>query len=243
LTILPYHDTRRRARRPLDRARVVAAALALMDQVGLDGLTMRGLADRLGVTAGSLYRHVRDKDDLLALLADVISGQVPLMRQDVAWQQALREMAFAVRHMLLSHRDAARLLANTRPAGPQRLRHIETVLRVLLEAGFSGRDAAWSAYHFNNYVTEFVADEVRLSMAAEAAGTSRRELLARARAQFRALPPDEFPSLTRLADYIATDEAEAAFEFGLGLLLRGLESLGHDQARGRGSEPTTRDGA
>ena len=233
MTILPYRDTRRRRRQPLDRSRVVAAALALMDQVGLDGLTMRGLADSLGVTAGSLYRHVRDKDDLLALLADAVSGQVPLVRQELAWQQALREMAFAVRRVLLSHRDAARLLANTRPAGPQRLRHIEALLRVLLDAGFSGRDAAWSAYHFNNYVTEFVADEVRLAIAAAAAGTTRRELLARARAEFRALPADEFPSLTRLADDIVADDTEAVFEFGLSLLVGGLERVGREARAGR----------
>jgi TetR/AcrR family transcriptional regulator, tetracycline repressor protein len=234
LTILPYQDTRRRARRQLDRPAILAAALALMDQVGLDGLTMRRLAEELEVTPGSLYRHVRDKDELLVLLADEISGQMPMVRQDVPWQAALTEMAVAVRRGLLAHRDAARLLASTPPAGPRRLRHIEAMLRVLLDAGFSDRDAAWAAYHFNNLVTEFVADEVRLASAAAAAGRSRSELLAEGRAQLRALPSDEFPSLVRLAEYVASDNAEAVFEFGLRLCLRGLEALGPDSEAAAG---------
>jgi AcrR family transcriptional regulator len=196
-----------------------------MDEAGVDGLTMRRLADRLGVTVASLYRHVRDKDELLVLLADEISGRVPLVAAGVPWQQALRGMAFGYRRVLLAHRDAARLLASTPPAGPQRLRHIEALLRVLLAAGFGGRDAAWAAYHFNNFVTESVADEGRLAAAAEAAGTSRSELLAQVRAQLRALPAAEFPSLVRVADHVATDDAAGLFEVGLRLWLRGLETL------------------
>jgi TetR/AcrR family transcriptional regulator, tetracycline repressor protein len=225
VTVVPYQDSRRPSRQPLDRPRVVAIALALLDEVGLDGLTMRRLADELGVTAGSLYRHVRNKDELLVLLADEISGQVPRLAGDVAWQQALIEHAFGYRRVLLAHRDAARLLASTPPAGPQRLRQIEDVLRVLLAAGFSDRDAAWAAYHFNNLVTEFVADEVRVATAAATAGRSRSDLLAQARARLRALPAGVFPSLTQLADYVATDVTEPVLEFGLRLLLRGMESL------------------
>jgi Tetracyclin repressor-like, C-terminal domain len=74
-------------------------------------------------------------------------------------------------------------------------------------------------------VTESVADEVRVTAAADAAGTDRGELLARARAELRGLPADQFPTLTRLADDVASDDAEALFAFGLRLLTRGLESV------------------
>jgi AcrR family transcriptional regulator len=225
LSIVPFRDRRPRLRRQLDRPRVVAAALQLLDEVGLDGLTMRRLAQQLGVTAASLYRHVRDKDELLVLLGDEISGQVPLIDSHAPWQQALREAAYAVRRALLAHRDAPRVLASTAPAGRQRLRHIDAVLGLLLAAGFSDRDAAWAAYHFNNLVTEAVADEVRVATAAADAGRSRGELMAEARAQLRELAPDEFPNLTRLAEYVATEDPEALFEFGVRLLLRALESL------------------
>jgi AcrR family transcriptional regulator len=196
-----------------------------MDDLGLDGLTMRSLAERLDVTPGSLYRHVHDKQELLVLLADEISGQVPMLRMDAPWQEALTEGAMALRRVLLGHRDAARLMASLPPAGPRRLDHIEAFLAVLLKAGFSGRHAAWAAYHFNNMVTEFVADEVRQASAAAALGRTRSELLAEARAQFQALPADEFPSLRQVADYLTSDDSEAIFQFGVRLMLSGLEHV------------------
>jgi TetR/AcrR family tetracycline transcriptional repressor len=223
--VFTIHQDSRRARKQLDRPTIVKTALALMDEVGVDGLTMRRLAEQLGVTAGSLYRHVRDKDELVVLLADEIAGEVPPISTTVAWQQALADMAMANRRALLAHRDAARLLAGVPPVGPRRLQHIETILQVMLAAGFGGRTAAWGAYHFNNLVTEFVADEVRLAEAAAAAGTTRGQLLADGRAQLRALPADQFPSLVQLADEVASDQADAIFEFGLRLCLRGLEAL------------------
>ena len=75
MRIVPYRRAEhRRKRRTLDQQQVVKTALGLLDEVGLDELTMRRLADRLGVKAASLYRHVRDKDELLILLGDEISG-------------------------------------------------------------------------------------------------------------------------------------------------------------------------
>lgn len=197
-----------------------------MDEVGVDGLTMRRLAEHLNVTAASLYRHVRDKDELIMLLADQIAGEVPLVQTDLPWQNALTEMAFAVRRVLLSHRDAARVMASLPPAGGRRLQHIERILRVLVEAGFDGQVSAWAAYHFNNLVTEFVADEVRLASAAAHAGRTPSELQAEGRAQLAALPADEFPTLVALAEHVAADDPEAVLRFGIRLVLRGLEALG-----------------
>jgi TetR/AcrR family transcriptional regulator, tetracycline repressor protein len=232
VSLVPYRDTRRpRERRPLDRKQVVQAALALLDEVGLDALTMRTLAERLGVKAASLYRHVRDKQDLLALLADEISGEIAIAADGRPWREQLVDAAWRYRRGLLVHRDAARLLASTPPAGPKRLRSIESLLDLLLASGLSDADAARAGYHLNNFVTEFVADEVRLTIAAEAMGTSWASVLAEARAHFRALPVDEFPNLTRLADYLADDDADSLFQFGVDLWLRGLESL----REGRGS--------
>src|SRR5262245_23549209 len=124
MSIVPFRKTeRRRKRRPLDQAQVVRAALALLDEVGLDELTMRRLAGQLGIKAASLYRHVRSKDELLALLGDEISGEIPFPRGTGTWQEQLTEIAWNVRRGLLAHRDAARVLANSPPVGPRRLRH------------------------------------------------------------------------------------------------------------------------
>ena len=148
-----------KATSPLDRARVIDVALELLDEVGLDGLSMRRLADRLGVTAASLYWYVQDKNELLALLADTISGEVPLPTSTAPWRTQLEEGARNLRRIALSHRDAARVLAATAPSGPARLRAIDTLLGVLLQAGFPPADAADAGYLLNVYIVGFMLDE------------------------------------------------------------------------------------
>ncbi|WP_242342157.1 TetR/AcrR family transcriptional regulator C-terminal domain-containing protein [Anaeromyxobacter terrae] len=226
MSFVPYRDSRGPPRRkPLDRAQVVRAALDLLDEVGLDELTMRRLAEKLGVKAASLYRHVRDKDELLVLVADEIAGEIPEVPPTGSWREQLTEMARVNRRGLLAHRDAARVLASTPPIGPRRLRHIEAALRVLRSSGLSDRDAARAAYHLNNFVTEFAADEARYAAAAAAMGVTRRKMLGEARKQFRALPREEFPLLVSLADHLAEDDSEGLFQFGLDVLVRGLERV------------------
>ncbi len=226
MSIVPYRQTdRRRKRRPLDQGQVVRAALALLDEVGLDELTMRRLAERLGVKAASLYRHVRDKDELLVLLGDEISGEIPLTPPSGSWREQLTEVAWNVRRGLLAHRDAARLLAATPPFGPRRLRHIESILRILRSGGLSRRDAARAAYHCNNFVTEFAADEARFASFAATPAGSRRKVFAQARRHFKSLPREEYPTLVELADDLTEDDPDALFRFGIETWMRGLEGL------------------
>ena len=227
MSIVPFRKRERRAkRRVLDQAQVVSAAVALLDEVGLDELTMRRLAAQLGVKAASLYRHVRNKEELLELLGDQISGEIPLPRSAGSWRDQLSEMAWNVRRGLLAHRDAARVLASTPPAGPRRLRHIEAVLRTLRAAGLSERDSARAAYHLNNFVTEFAADEARFAAyAAAAPGSSRRKMFAEARRQFKTLPKDDYPTIVALADALTEDAQDDLFQFGIDMCLRGIESL------------------
>jgi TetR/AcrR family tetracycline transcriptional repressor len=226
MSIVPYrHGGRVPKRRALNQATIVRTALALLDEVGLDDLTMRALADRLGVKAASLYRHVRNKDELLVLLGDEISGEIALVPPVGSWQQQLATIARNVRKGLLAHRDSARVLATTPPLGPRRLRLIEQVLRVLRAAGLSPRNAARTAHHLNNFVTEFVADEARFDAFVAASGSSRRRMMADARRQFRTLPADEYPTLVTLADDLTEDDPEGLFQFGIEAWLRGIEAL------------------
>jgi len=225
VSIVPYRQATRLKRRVLDQAQVVQAALALLDDVGLDELTMRRLADRLGVKAASLYRHVRDKDELLVLLGDAIAGEIPPPSGRGTWREQLTEIAWNVRRGLLAHRDAARVLAATPPFGPQRLHHIEALLKLLRDAGLNGRDAARAGYHANNFVTEFAADEARFAAFAAAPGSSRRKVLTQARQAFKSLPRDEYPTLVAMADDLTVDDQDELFQFGVDVLLNGLERL------------------
>jgi len=225
MALVPFRKTERRKRQPLDQAQVVRAALVLLDEVGLDELTMRRLAETLGVKAAALYRHVRSKDELLALLGDEISAEIPFVSATGSWQSQLSEMAWNVRRGLLAHRDGPRVLANTPPVGPRRLRHIEEVLRVLRAGGLSERDAAHAAHHLNNFVTEFAADEARLTAFAGSRGSTRRKMLGEARRQFKSLPVQDYPTIVALADHLTEDDQDGLFQFGIDMFLRGLRAL------------------
>lgn len=225
MSIVPFRKSERRRRQPLDQAQVVRAALTLLDEVGLDELTMRRLAEGLGVKAASLYRHVQNKDELLVLLGDEISGEIPLVQPSGSWREQFTQVAWNVRRGLAAHRDAARVLASTAPFGPRRLQHIETVLRILRAAGLSGRDAARTAYHCNNLITEFAADEARFAAFTSAPGSSRRKVIAEARKAFKTLPTADYPTIVELADHLVGDDSDALFQSAVDLLVRGIEAL------------------
>jgi len=232
MSIVPYRTGEGgRRRRTLDQSQVVRAALALLDEVGLEALTMRRLAERLGVQPASLYRHVRDKEELLLLLGDEISGEIPLVGAHGGWREQVTQIAWNVRRGLRQHRDAARVLAATAPFGPRRLRHIEAFLRVLRSAGLSERDAARVGYHCNNFVTEFVADETRFDAMLAVPGVTRRKLLAEARKHFTSLPPADYPTLIELADELTADDSDGLFEFGLTIWLDAIERLAQPSRR------------
>ena len=115
------------------------AGLEVLDEAGIDGLTMRNVAARLGVQSASLYWHVRDKDELLALIADAICAEIEPPTSDQPWIDQLVAMAWEYRRVLLAHRDAALVLANTPPVGPNRLGLAERMLTVLVQIGDRAR--------------------------------------------------------------------------------------------------------
>jgi TetR/AcrR family tetracycline transcriptional repressor len=207
----------------IDREGMVGAALGLLDEVGVEGLSMRRLGERLGVRAASLYWHVRNKEELLGLLADEICAGVREPAPDLPWREKLEALVRENRRVLLKHRDAARILAGTVPSGPNRLRLAETMLGTLLAAGFSGRDAVRAAFLLTDYATHFVAEESRLAGAEKANDPGEREELSEVRRRFESLPEDEYPTTVELAGYLTDPDADGRFEFGLGALLDGLE--------------------
>lgn len=215
-------DPKPRAEPALDRRQIVQAALGLLDDVGLDGLTMRGLAKRLGIQAASLYWHVRDKQDLLGQMAEEICASMREPDRTLPWQQQLEALAQEYRRVLKSHRDAARVLAASGgPSGPHRLRLTEIVLRTLLDAGLDPQDAAYAGRLLNAYVVMFVTEEAQAASAAAARGPGGAS--PEDHAWVAELPPSDFPSLVTLAPYLAAGDAEERFQFGIEILQSGLE--------------------
>jgi TetR/AcrR family tetracycline transcriptional repressor len=207
----------------IDREVMVETALRLLDEVGLEGLSMRRLAERLGVKAASLYWHVRNKRELLGLLADEICAGVQEPGPDLPWREKLETLVRENRRVLLLHRDAARILAGTVPSGPNRLRLAEIMLGTLLGAGFSRLDAVRAAFLLVDYATHFVAEETMLAGVGTANDSGKREELVEVRRRFETLPEDEYPLAVALAGYLTDPDANGRFEFGLEALLSGLE--------------------
>ena len=150
----------------LDRERVVRAALALLDEVGLDGLTLRRLAQDLGVKAPALYWHVASKADLLhemavTMLRDLVDGEAwdEATLAGSPWQDCVRDSATNLRRMLLAHRDGARVFSGTLVTDEALRDAVEVPLGVLTAAGFTPDDAARAWGTVLSFVLGFVVEE------------------------------------------------------------------------------------
>jgi len=225
MKIKPFNVSKPKHIEPaLDQGQIVQAAIDLLDEVGFDGLTMRNLAKKLGVQAASLYWHVRNKQDLLSLLAEEICAPMREPDRTLPWQKQLEEMANEFRRVLLVHRDAAQVLASSGgPSGPKRLRLTEIGLRTLLDAGFSEKDAAYAGMLMNDYIIMSVLEETRYAVL-EAEGTSEDSSLD-VQNWVESLQANEYPSLIALANYLTEPDGDERFRFGVDLLRNGLESL------------------
>jgi AcrR family transcriptional regulator len=222
----PWWRTRGEAgrgeRRPLTRDAIVEAALAVLDRDGLSGLSLRRLAQELGAGAASLYWHVGNKEELLSLMLDRIVGESRPPDPDPAnWQEQVKEMARETRRLMRSHRDAAQISLGRIPAGPQSMPVLERYLAVLAAAGLPARVIAYASDMFALYVGGFAFEE---SMQVPPLGDESAST-AQLTEYFRSLPPDEFPTLVRLADDLTAGDPDERFEFALELLVRGLEAM------------------
>jgi TetR/AcrR family tetracycline transcriptional repressor len=224
-------DAPARARAPLHRDDLVRAALDLLDQAGIDGLTMRNLAERLGVQAASLYNHIRDKRDVLTLIADAIVADVPQPHSGLSWREALKYIAIEYRRVLLGHRDAARVLTDTPPLGPHRLRLMDDLLGVLRAAGFSNDDVASAGWMFNTFVTGFVLDEQ--SQAPASPDPAAAQQFFDVASWLKQLPVNQFPNIVAVADPLFDQPMERRFAFGLEAMLDGLDVHLHHGASAR----------
>ena len=198
---------------------VVAAAVALLDEVGLEGLTLRRLAGTLGVSAPTLYWHVKDKRTLLDLVADaLISSQRPPLEPAPGqpWDAWLGEVAQAQYRALVGHRDAGLVVAGNRPP-PQSLPHVERLVSSITALGFAPDDALEVLLMLGHFVIGNVVEHQAEAARGEDPSTS--EVFA------HLLASDEFPTLKAAgAKRQGPPDPEASFQFGLDVLLAGLRA-------------------
>jgi AcrR family transcriptional regulator len=207
---------------PLTRERVFQAAVVLADERGFESLTMRALGEELGVEAMSLYHYVANKDELLDGMVDVVFSEIELPTTDVDWKTAMRRRAISTRGALARHRWAVGLLQSSTSPGPANLRLVNAVLGCLREAGFSVENAVHAYSAQDAYIYGFALQEKTLPVdtpgqLAEAAESMRRQFSA-----------DEYPHIAEtITEHVTKSGYDFAdeFEFGLDLILDGLERL------------------
>lgn len=209
-----------RTREPLTRDRVIEAAMRVMDEEGLESVSMRRVAREVGVEAMSLYHHVEDKEDLLDGICERVMAEFDFPEPVDDWAENCRRGARAWRCLLQAHPAAMRLFAEQR--GPVRsidsMRPMEFALEILRGAGLSDRDTAQAFHAFGGYIQGFVMMEL-----GSIAGGSDEEHM-KMHAELAAAMPGEFPALQAVSRYFAECGPDEQFEFGLELLIRGLEA-------------------
>lgn len=207
------------ARKPVSRERALEVARALADAGGLETLTMRRLAEELGVEAMSLYHHVPNKDAILDGMIDLVFAEIELPARDGDWRSAMRRRCASVRSVLLRHRWALPLMESRKTPGPANLAHHDAVLGCLRAGGFSILLTAHAYAVLDSYVYGFVHTELQLPF------ETSEETHAVAAAIFEHFPRGMYPHLAELTTQHVLKPGYAyahEFEFGLELILDGL---------------------
>ena len=205
----------------MNREQVLRAAVALADEAGIESLSMRRLGQALGVEAMSLYNHVPGKEALLDGMVDAVFAEIDLPAGG-DWKKSLRQRAISMRAALVRHRWAVGLMESRTNPGATTLRQHDAVIGCLLAAGFSMELTAHAFAAVDSYVYGFALQEKGLPFdTPEQTAEMAQEMLAH-------FPADEFPHLAAFTrEHVMRPGYDfgAEFEFGLDLILDGLERL------------------
>lgn len=218
---------------PLSRERLIEAALDALQENGLGGVSTRNIAERLQVQSPALYWHVRNKDELLQMVADAICGQMDFPDRMRSPRERLETIAHEYRRVLLAHRDAARLFAEQPPTGPNRIRLYELAVGAFVDEGFSSTDAVTMATFYRHYLLGMITEEAR----EQAHGKREAPVSAYALGvELSTLDQAsaDYPHLAGAANALTTIDPDRLFDVGMKILLDGVQAQRHAK-KGKGS--------
>ena len=233
--------TSQRRRTGLTVDRIVAAAIDVLDEGGVNALSMRRVAARLGTGAASLYAHIASKEELLELIYDELIGTIALPTPDPRrWETQLRQMMHDLRRVLAAHRDAALAGLGRIPTTPNALFAAEAVVGALRAGGLSDRTVALGLDQLILHVSSTALEESLYQY-----GGLTEEQLARyftdVHAFYQALPPSRYPALSSIAGDMTGHDADARFDFALDMIIFGLQAIDHRHAAtATAQRPTSR---
>jgi AcrR family transcriptional regulator len=209
---------------------VLHAALGIADEAGIGALTMRALADALGVRPMALYHHVPGKEGVLDGIVDLVFAEIDVPVPGGAWREQMRRRAESARAALRRHPWAVGLMDSRRTPGPATLAHHEAMIATLRAAGFSVAMTAHAFAVIDAFVYGFAVQEASLPFDASTAPEVAAEILA-------AMPPDAYPALRAFAlEHVLRPGYDFGDEFGFGLelVLDGIAAAGEREAAGPG---------
>ncbi|MEV5356160.1 TetR/AcrR family transcriptional regulator C-terminal domain-containing protein [Streptomyces sp. NPDC052693] len=190
----------------LSRAAVIDAALEVLEERGLDGLSTRAVADRLGVRMNTVLWHVKTKARMLELMADAVLAGIRYDDLPAEPGARVRDLAGRYRQALLARRDGAALVTGTYPAEAHTLRFAEHLVDALLKWGVDERRAAWTAWTVGYFTLGLTQEE----QAAPARGDERLA---------HAVTAGTHPALFRSLTHLSPESFEERFRFGLDAIL------------------------
>ena len=203
----------------VSRDRVLRVAVQIADKNGIELLTMRNLAQRLGVEAMTLYHYVANKDDILKDIVDLVVSEIDVPSEGGEWRAALRRSAISAHQVLLRHPWACSLMMSPARIGPARLRYMESLLGRLREAGFSAAMTHHAYHALDSHILGFTMWEVGYS-------TGIKELPDSGATLRRQMSLDEYPYLVEhMGQHGKPSRGDGEFGFGLDLILNGLEKI------------------
>jgi AcrR family transcriptional regulator len=213
-------------RTKLSRAAVVDRALELADNDGLDALTIRRLANELGVTPMALYWHFRSKEELIAGVADRVWGEIRTDVDDAShWSEQFRMMLESLIDVLRAHSCASALLMNSEKLGPSHWDATEKSLDILRSAGFDAK-------HASEIVRSALWTGLTLVMSEPGFGpgltpAERAEAMRRKQVELASLPLARYPRLVEAAVPMTScdDNAQFHYRFGVDLFIAGVRAL------------------
>jgi AcrR family transcriptional regulator len=207
-------------RSTLTREKVLTAAIELADEIGIESLTIRKLADKLGVGAMTIYHHVPSKEEIIDGMVEVVFSEIEMPPADADWRSAMRQRCISARKVLNRHPWAAPLMESRISPGPENLSHHDAVIGCLRNGGLSIQMTAHAYAILDSFVYGFAFEEAVLPAGG---GEGFAEIAEQIAAHF---PADEYPHLAELTfEHVLKPGYDFgdSFEFGLDLIIDGLD--------------------
>lgn len=211
------------SRQGLSRERIVRAAIAVADAEGLRNLSMRKVAERLGFTSMSLYRHVPSRDHLVDLMCDAVMGEEPEPDIEDGWRPRLEASARHSWARCRRHPWLAEVRGTRRIPGPNSVAHYDRMLGILAQTGLRPPEVIAAVGLVGRFIDSEALALVEAAEAERASGVSDSEWWGAQDALYDRL--DRYPALTALWESGGFDDPEDPFEFGLARVLDGIELL------------------